>query len=548
MNDERSERALLDLSALIDSSQDPFLLLDRTGAIVYANAAAAHLPGLAPAVRRQMPRDLLDTPGCQWRGEVGLESAEDAGPTFDVQVRCGHESLAIHARDMSASVRLQRQLAHLATHDVLTDLPNRAHLLRRLADAIERCEERRTGCAVVYLDIDDLKSVNDTAGHEFGDLLLMSIAQRLRHATRPGDVVARISGDEFVVVCDDIEDEEAARGIAETLRLAVSGPTDVPALDLDVSVSIGVVLFRGRELAVPVDRTANELLREADSAMYRAKRRGKSRSELFTEDMRTAERERALLTRDFGQALERHELFLVYQPIVSPHTGRATAAEALVRWLHPTRGVLLPSNFLDVTGDPRRSAALGQWVIRQAAADLRSWMDAGRVDGRFAVHVNVSRAQVADPEFTGSVMSALSDVRLRAAQFVVEFHESVVLDDAQDTTTALQSLRRNGVRLSLDDFGSGTSSLTNLQRCPVDFVKLDGSLVRGLGEGDEPIVRSMIHLAHGFDASVIAESVTSDVQVERLTTLGCDFLQGFHVGRPVPAAEFDPSTATVPPA
>jgi EAL domain-containing protein (putative c-di-GMP-specific phosphodiesterase class I) len=250
---------------------------------------------------------------------------------------------------------------------------------------------------------------------------------------------------------------------------------------------------------------------------------------------------------DLERAVERDELFLVHQPIVSPHAQHIVAAEALVRWHHPELGVLQPASFIGLAQESPIGAAMGRWVIERATGDLRRWMDQGRVDGHFVIHVNVSRPQLVEHDFVESTMKSLAAMSLRTSQLVLEFDESLILNDDGRALRALQSIRRQGVRLSLDDFGAGTSSLTILRTCPVDFVKLDGSLVRGLGEvdTDEPIVRSMIQLAHGFDACVIAESVTTPIQVDRLVSLGCDLVEGFHIGEPVDAAEFATGTATV---
>lgn len=562
MSDEKDLSKTADqLSELIASSEDPFLLVARDGSVLWANNASSNLSRLADVVRQQMPRTMLETPGSRWRGEVAIEDGS-ASATFDVQVICGDSTLAIHARDITASVRLQQQLAHLASHDPLTDLPNRAQLLRRLADAIERARDRDAALAVLYIDIDDLKKINDNAGHDLGDELIAAVGRRLVAAVRPDDVVARIGGDEFAIVSEGVENEESARVLAERVRRTVSGPVDLPGIDMDLSVSIGVVIYRGAQGTRSDDitpdsawpdgigrlrETANSLLRDADKAMYSAKSRGKSRCELYTEDMRVAERERSRLVDDLHRVIELDQLFLEYQPIVSPHSRHVVAAEALVRWRHPLLGVLAPTAFIGLAEDSGASIALGDWILRRAARGLRTWIDQGRVDGRFAMHVNVSRLQVLDRDFAETVLNAIGDAGLRPAQFVLEFNEEILFGDDGRAARSLQSLRRRGVRVSIDDFGAGTSSLTGLRTCPVDFVKLDGTLVRGLGEGDrdEPVVRSVIQLAHGMDASVIAESVTTSVQLERLVALGCDLVQGFHIGRPRPEADFAAGTATV---
>lgn len=545
-SDDVRTRALQALSSLIDVSEDVFLLADHDGNVLYNNGQRSRAEQLARHVRQQMPLAILTTPGSHWRGEVAID-CDDATFTYDIQVSCEDGTLAIHARDISPSVRLQSQLAHLASHDALTDLPNRAHLLRRLTDAVERSREERTYVTVLYVDIDDLKHVNDAIGHDVGDEVIAAVAGRLVAAIRPDDVVARIGGDEFVVLTTGIESDEAASTFAERVRASASGRLDRRGAAVDTSVSVGVVMYRGLDTIQPPAETADAMLRDADTAMYHAKTRGKSRCEVFTEDMRTADRERSQLRNDLTQVIALEQLRLDYQPIASPHSGVVAAAEALVRWHHPHLGVLPPASFLSLADDSDTSAAIGDWVLRRALADLRMWIDDGRVDGRFAVHVNVARLHVERAGFADSVFAALGEFGLRAAQLVLEFDESVVRNESGTAVRVLDHVRRRGVRLSLDDFGTGTSSLTGLRQWPVDHVKLDGTLVRDLGSGDggEPVVRGIIQLAHGIGVSVIAESVTSPIQVERLKALGCDYVQGFHIGEPLPASEFTPATATV---
>jgi len=545
-NDELLERAMNELAHLISISDDPFVLTDVTGTILYANHSPVNPELLTHVVRQQMPRSVLATPGSKWRGEVSFDIDGDAR-TFDVQVVRSDSSVAFQARDISSSLRLQKQLAHLASHDALTDLANRSHLLRRLAHAIDRARTDQSNVTLLYIDIDDLKRINDSVGHEIGDALITAVGQRLRSSTRPEDLVARIGGDEFVVVCEGVDDESTASQMAERVRRSASGRYVLPSLDTEITVSLGVVVYVAMGETDMSASTAESLLRDADKAMYHAKLRGKARSEMYTEAMRTAELERTRLAADLEHAVEMEQLFLVHLPIVSPHTHRIVATEALVRWQHPDRGVLQPAAFIDLAEGSGAGRSIGKWVIRRAAEDLRRWIDEGRVDGHFIVHINVARSLVLAPDFSDVVLDAVSVGSLRPDQIVIEFNERVLLDDDGRAVRALRSLRRRGIRLCLDDFGAGTSSLTSLTSCPVDFVKLDGSLVRSLGEGghEEPVARSVIQLAHGFDAFVIAESVSTQIQIERLIALGCDLVQGFHIAKPLPAADFSAGTATV---
>ncbi|MFM7870500.1 MAG: putative bifunctional diguanylate cyclase/phosphodiesterase, partial [Actinomycetota bacterium] len=281
------------------------------------------------------------------------------------------------------------------------------------------------------------------------------------------------------------------------------------------------------------------LLRDADTAMYRAKMRGRSRCELFTEQMRASARDRALLSASLESALARGELSLVYQPILDAHTRRIVAAESLVRWHHRDLGLLTPSSFIDLAEDSGTIVPIGEWVIQQSCRDLRRWLDTGQVDRHFVVHINVSRRQVADRRFVERLTEAAESSAIPPSRLVLEFDEKMLLDDDGTILRTLLSLKRLGFRLSIDDFGTGYSSLSHLRSCPTDYLKLDGSFVRGLGqdERDDPIVRSMIQLAHSLDITVIAEWVTTSDQWDRLRLLGCDQVQGFGIGRPVRAED-----------
>jgi diguanylate cyclase (GGDEF)-like protein len=445
------------------------------------------------------------------------------------------------ARDVTAPRQLQDELIHQATHDALTGLPNRTLFLRKLAEAIERSRTLKAPVAVLFLDLDNLKDVNDSIGHEVGDVLLSTVSRRLVSATRPSDVVGRIGGDEFVMLCEGVADEHVAMDLAERVRHSVTGRLMLMGNEVFTSASVGVAMVSPNMLG---DETPAEaavtLLRNADTAMYRAKQRGRARCEVFTDEMRHVARERVQLAAGLERAMANGELRLVYQPIVSAHTGRIAGGEALLRWDHPERGVLTPPSFVDLAEESGLIVPIGDWVVRQAAVDTRAWLDAGLVDRSFVVHVNVSARQLADSIFVERVLSTLRELELDPGNLDLEFTERTMLDENPGVLRSIHALKRYGVRLGIDDFGTGYSSLSYLRRFPADYLKLDGSFVGDLGASgnEDPIVRSVIQLAHSLDMAVIAEWVTTDDQLSRLRLLGCDFLQGHRLGEPVPAEEF----------
>jgi len=528
------------ISELIDDTNDVVIVADHDGSVTYANPAASSYPQLLTVVRDQMPRHVMTGTNVSWRGEVGLRGPDDDIHTFEVQVRRTTKGLALIARDVTAATKLQAALAHQATHDGLTSLPNRTLFVRKLSEAIERTRITRELVAVFFLDIDKLKDVNDSVGHENGDLLIANIGKRLVAATRPGDIVGRIGGDEFVILCEGLVDEEAALDLAERVRQAITGRVLLQGVEIATGASLGVAVTRGENGEPVLTDAAVALMRNADTAMYHAKLRGRARCELYSDTMRETARERSSLSAALERALANGELRLVYQPVYSPYSERVVGAEALLRWHHPTLGILTPSVFVDLAEESGIIAPIGEWVTNRACADLRIWLDDGRVDRQFVMHVNVSPRQVADPHFVERTLASVKDHDLQAQHLALEFDERMLLRDPSNALRTLQSLRRFGVRLSIDDFGTGYSSLSHLRSCPADFLKLDGSFVRSLGDEDrdDPIVRSIIQLAHSLEMAVIAEWVTTDAQVARLRALGCDLLQGYRIGRPVAAADF----------
>lgn len=567
VTDSVERRALSEqLVGILDSSADAVLVFDPRGELLFCNDGARALVGVDErssmndtttqlfirAILDQVPREVTaSTSSNRWDGEIGFRSPDGIMRTMSIvlQIVRAKDGTVQHfsaiARDITDAKQLQDELTRQATHDALTGLPNRVLFLRKLAEALERSRTLKRGVAVLFVDLDKLKDVNDNIGHGVGDQLLNTIAKRLVAATRPSDLVARIGGDEFVVLCDGLSDEHIAMDVAERVRQAMTGQVILQGVEIFTSASVGIALATDALLdeETPAD-AAVTLLRNADTAMYRAKQRGRGRSELYSDEMRRHAKERAALSAELERALALDEMFVVYQPVVSAQTSRVAGAEVLLRWRHRTRGVLTPPAFLELADESGVIGPIGDWVIRRACADARSWIDRGLVDRTFLVHVNVSVRQLGDSTFVERVMGAITESGLDPLNLVLEVTEQVMLSDNPTVTRTMSALKRLGVKLAIDDFGTGYSSLARLREFPADFLKLDGTLVRDIGTqaSDDPIVRSIIQLAHSLNMSVVAEWVTTDDQTQRLRILGCDFVQGNRIGEPVTADEFGPQS------
>ena len=561
------------LVGLLDVSADAVLVFDRAGRLLFCNDGAKQLVGVSDtdndtvadtflrAIRDQVPREVLNASPAlaspaenRWVGEVGFRSPDGIVRTLSLTLQVVRDATGVvqHfsaiARDITETKQLHDELTRQATHDARTGLPNRVLFLRRLAEALEKDRTLKSGCAVMFVDLDRLKIVNDTMGHDVGDVLISNIAKRIVNATRPSDTVARNGGDEFVVLCDGVTDEHVANDIAGRILQAVTGQMVLQGTEIFTSASIGIAMSTQQLLAdhSPAD-AAQILLNNADTAMYRAKQRGRGRSEIYSDAMRAEARDRVALTNALERALATGQMRLVYQPIVSAHTGRNAGVEAYLRWDHPERGELTPPTFLSVAEESGMIGPLGDFVVSRACSDLRGWIDSGLVDRSFALHLNVSAKQLTDASFVDRTLTALRDAGLEAGQLVVEVIEKTVLDDNPGIGRSINALKRAGIRVAIDDFGSGFSSLSSLRNFPADVLKLDGSLVRDIGQQghDDPIVRSIIQLAHSLDMTVVAEWVSTEEQAKRLRVLGCDHLQGNRIGEAVAAEEFARALARV---
>ena len=436
--------------------------------------------------------------------------------------------------DLTARKEAEALLAHQALHDHLTDLPNRALFLDRAARAIELGRRRGGGVAVLFLDLDRFKVINDSLGHEAGDRLLRSTADRLAEAIRPTDTLARISGDEFAVLCEEVASVEDAVGVASRLIACLEQPLTLGASEVVISASVGVALPRGDE----TDPEA--MMRDADTAMYMAKEKGRGRVEVFDEALRKRAVRRLETESGLRRAIEGDELRLAYQPEVDLVTGHLAGIEALVRWQHPERGLLPPSEFIGVAEETGLVNAVGAWVLREAAAQLARWRSSYPHMVEVAMAINISARQLTDPDLITDVEAAVAAAG-GGAPLCLEITETALLESASPAGDTLRRLKSKGVLLGIDDFGTSYSSLSNFTRLAPDFLKVDRSFVEGLGidPHDSAIVAAVVNLAHTLGLFVIAEGVESNAQVERLHRLGCDLVQGFVVSKALHAHEFE---------
>lgn len=433
--------------------------------------------------------------------------------------------------DITRIKEQQQQLEHLAHYDVLTGLPNRVLLADRLQQAMVRSQRNAQSVAVVYLDLDGFKSVNDSHGHNVGDELLVSLSKRMKAALREGDTLARIGGDEFVAVLADLAQQHDCKPVLERLLQAAAAPTLVGEDLLQVSASMGVTLY-------PQDNAdADQLMRHADQAMYQAKQSGKNRYKVFDVDYEAVLQTRHEGLDEIRGALQRQEFVLYYQPKVNMRTGAVIGAEALIRWQHPARGLLLPADFLPLIEHHPLSIELGEWVIDTVLRQMAEWHAAGR---SIPVSVNIGGHQLQQADFVTRLTRLLSAYpELQHHSLELEVLETSALEDMAHVSEIMRACNALGVRFALDDFGTGYSSLTYLKRLPAGLLKIDQSFVCGMMEDpdDQIIVEGVIGLVRAFRREVIAEGVETEAQGALLLALGCELAQGYGIARPMPSAE-----------
>jgi diguanylate cyclase (GGDEF)-like protein len=436
---------------------------------------------------------------------------------------------------LSAAVERRRReqaARHAALHDPLTELPNRSLALDRLDLALARRRRDRTAVALLLLDLDRFKVINDSLGHAAGDRVLVELASRLREIVREEDTVARLSGDEFVVVCESEGDiRSSAVALAERVCATVARPFALSSGEHILTASVGIAIAEGGE------DTSASLLRDADAAMYRAKRRGPGRYELFDRTVRAQVLARLRTETELRGALETGQLCVFYQPIIELASGRPVASEALVRWIHPRHGLIPPLDFISIAEETGLIVELGRHVLREACAQGAAWQR--RFETPLQMFVNVSGCQLAGAAFPGEVADVASASRLLPGTLGLEVTESVLIEEAGSAMDVLGTLHERGVRIVLDDFGTGYSSLSYLRQFPLDGVKVDRSFTDGLGDSrrDAAIMRAIVQMCQALELIVVAEGVESAAQLKQLRSLGCELVQGYLLCHPMPAEQ-----------
>jgi diguanylate cyclase (GGDEF)-like protein/PAS domain S-box-containing protein len=451
--------------------------------------------------------------------------------------------VVVNFRDVTERRQLEEELRHQAFHDSLTGLANRALFIDRLEHAMSRKRGFGVPLGVLFIDIDDFKTINDSLGHGEGDRLLVAVARRLQEVLRSGDTIARMGGDEFAVLLEDTVDGDAPIDVAERIRTALQAPFGRGRGDFFVRASIGMTAWNSSE------ETAEDLIRNADIAMYTAKSAGKNRVEIYEPKMHAAAMARLALRGDLERAMERREFFVVYQPIVCMNDGSVTGVEALVRWRHPERGLVYPTEFISLAEETGLVVNLGSWVLDQACRQVRVWDSHPDFPNGLGINVNVSARQLEEATFVSMVAATLEASRLPAERLTLEFTENLLLRDTDRTIETLNALKSLGVRLSIDDFGTGYSSLSYLRRLPIDEIKIDRSFVSGIsddgsssgGGAAEPeqvaVVRSIVELAETLRLKIVAEGIETKAQWSALRKLDAEKGQGFLFSQPLTAEE-----------
>ena len=541
--------------SLVQNSSDVITLIGGDGLIRYQSASVERILGFNDTQLIGTPFGELVHPDDRTQVLRKIDEAINIiGPPIAIECRLRREDdsycpvevtmtnllglpavqgLVLNTRDVSERKSLEEKLTHQAFHDSLTNLPNRAAFRIHLDHALNADADHRI--AVLFLDLDDFKAVNDTLGHDIGDQLLAAVGARIASTLRPGDTVARLGGDEFAVLLKNMEDEQIALRVADRITRQLVPPFAIGGKEISMHASIGIAgLVTGEE-------AADDLVRNADVAMYIAKSKGKARYVEYEASLASAALERMELEYDLHTALSEKQFVVHYQPVVMLESGAVHSVEALVRWNHPRRGLLYPADFIGVAEQSGVIVELGRWVLQQAARDGRRWQVRYPSTPAMQISVNVSGRQLQHPDLITEVMDAIDAAGLDPQSLILELTESVLMADTEPVARTLQDLRGRGIRLALDDFGTGYSSLGHLRDFPVDILKMDRSFVAGIGSGlaDGAILRAIIGLANSLGLMTIGEGIERPEQLAALNAMGCHAGQGFYLSKPLDHAAMD---------
>jgi diguanylate cyclase (GGDEF)-like protein/PAS domain S-box-containing protein len=504
--------------------------LEEVFHIIDATTREAVQNPMASAIRENRTVGLAANCILVRRDGVEASIEDSAAPIHD---RRGHVTGAVMVfHDVSVTRALSIRMSHLAQHDSLTDLPNRTLLNDRLTQAISLAHRHRQRLAVLYLDVDRFKHFNDSLGHDVGDRLLRSVAQRLLACVRSSDTVSRQGGDEFVILLSEVAHVQDAAGTAAKIQMALSPPHCIDEHKLDLTASIGIVTY-------PDDGAdAETLLKNADFAMYHAKDTGRNNYQFFKPDMNARTLERQSLEADLRHATDRREFVLHYQPKMNLETGAIIGVEALIRWSHPKRGLVPPTQFIPIAEECGVIVPIGRWVMREACRQARAWQDVGLP--AMCISINISAVELRDKDFVSGLRTVLTEANLAPLYLELELTETFLMQDSQSTAIVLQELKEIGVQLALDDFGTGFSSLSHLKSFPIDSLKIDQSFVRNLttDAGDAGIVTAVISMGRSLHMRVVAEGVETEEQLAFLQEQGCFEGQGNYFSQPLSAADF----------
>lgn len=541
---------------LVQNGSDIITVLDPDGNITYQSPSIERVLGHRPdemigtrAFTYVHPKDVarvrdsfarnLNRPGVH--EPISMRVRHENGSwrhmemvTNNLMHEPGVGGFVLNTRDVTDRKALEERLAHQAFHDDLTDMPNRSLFLTSLEKALDRARAGGGRVAVLFMDLDSFRVVNDSLGHSAGDAALVKVAARLRGCLRPGDLAARFGGDEFVALLQDVAGEYEVTEVAGRIVRDLGVPFDLHGRKMAFSASIGAVLSDTSEL-----QGAAGLLRAADVALHRAKEENKAGYAVFDETMNARALERLDLETDLRRAVEHEEFAIHYQPKVDLRTGRIIGTEALARWFSPERGMVSPAKFIPVAEETGMIKPIGRWVLREACLQAREWQRTLASVLPTAISVNLSAAQLDDPRFVEEVAAVMEETGVDPASLILEITESMMMKDAEGVVDKLKGLKELGLRIAVDDFGTGYSSLSYLKRFPIDLLKIDRAFVDGLGHeaGDTAIVRAIIGLARALSLEVTAEGIETAEQLELLRDLGCDYGQGYYFARPLLSVE-----------